>query len=55
VVEAGPHAVGAAAAPPDKDKDASAKTHPPQTVRAGKRIIKIRGSCGLLVATEDRQ
>jgi hypothetical protein len=52
----GPHAVGATAPPPlDKDKDASAKTHPPQTVRAGKRIIKIRGSCELLVATEDRQ
>ena len=42
----GPHAVGAAAAPLDKDKDASAKTHPLQTVRAGKRIIKIRGSTG---------
>jgi hypothetical protein len=38
----GPHAVGAAPPPLDKDKDASAKTHPPQTVRAGKRIIKIQ-------------
>ena len=42
----GPHAVGAAAASLDKDKDASAKTHPLQTVRAGKRIVKIRGSTG---------
>jgi hypothetical protein len=48
----GPHAVGAAAAPLDKDEDASAKTHPLQTVKAGKRIMQIRGS---LVATEDRQ
>src|SRR4051794_5983873 len=42
----GPHAVGAAAAPLDKDKGLSAKTHPLQRVRAGKRLIKIRGSIG---------
>ena len=41
----GPHAVGASAAPLDKDKDASAKTHPLQTVRTGNRIITVRANC----------